>query len=231
MWQTLSVAWTKGVHTEYDMKLAISFYSLSSRGSWWRHQMEAFSALLVLCAGKSPVTVELSPQRPVTRSFDFFICAWTNGWANNRGADDLNDHHTHYEVIVMDVALILNVQFSNLLQRLLSCEFHVFSAVAFRWMTEDPIDHTLALVQCRNGSAPSGNRPLPESMLIQFMSPYGVIRLQLVRKIMSYYINLILFVSVCLKNTHKKTYDIYYYFTRMKWRWLLRFLLIITMTS
>ena len=43
------------------------------RKSWWRHQMEAFSALLGLCAGISPVTGEFPSQRPVTRSFDFFF--------------------------------------------------------------------------------------------------------------------------------------------------------------
>ena len=37
---------------------------------WWRHQMEAFSALLAICAGNSPVTGEFPAQRPVTRSFD-----------------------------------------------------------------------------------------------------------------------------------------------------------------
>ena len=36
--------------------------------SWWRHQMETFSALLAICAGNSPV-----PKRPVTRSFDVFF--------------------------------------------------------------------------------------------------------------------------------------------------------------
>ena len=41
--------------------------------SWWRHQMETFSALLALCAGNSPVTVEFPAQRPVTRSFDVFL--------------------------------------------------------------------------------------------------------------------------------------------------------------
>ena len=41
--------------------------------SWWRHQMETFSALLALCAGNSPVTGEFSSQRPVTRSFDVFF--------------------------------------------------------------------------------------------------------------------------------------------------------------
>ena len=35
--------------------------------------METFSALLALCVGNSPVTVEFPAQRPVTRSFDVFI--------------------------------------------------------------------------------------------------------------------------------------------------------------
>ena len=41
--------------------------------SWWRHQMEAFSALLAICAGNSPVPGEFPAQRPVTRSFDVFF--------------------------------------------------------------------------------------------------------------------------------------------------------------
>ena len=41
--------------------------------SWWRHQIEAFSALLAICAGNSPVAGEFPAQRPVTRSFDVFF--------------------------------------------------------------------------------------------------------------------------------------------------------------
>ena len=41
--------------------------------SWWRHQMETFSALLALRAGNSPVTGEFPSQRPVTRSYDVFF--------------------------------------------------------------------------------------------------------------------------------------------------------------
>ena len=37
--------------------------------TWWRHQMETFSALLALCDGNPQVT----SQRPVTRSFDVFF--------------------------------------------------------------------------------------------------------------------------------------------------------------
>ena len=65
--------------------------------------METFSASLALCVGHSPVTREFPAQRPVTRSFDvlFFICAWTNGSANNRDAGDLGRHRIHYDITVM----------------------------------------------------------------------------------------------------------------------------------
>ena len=41
--------------------------------TWWRHQMETFSALLAICAGNSPVPGECPAQRPVTRNFDVFF--------------------------------------------------------------------------------------------------------------------------------------------------------------
>ena len=41
--------------------------------TWWRHQMETFSALLAICAGNSPVPGEFPAQRPVTRNFDVFF--------------------------------------------------------------------------------------------------------------------------------------------------------------
>ena len=45
-----------------------------SIASWWRHQIETFSALLVICAGNSPVPVN-SPQKGQwrTRSFHVFF--------------------------------------------------------------------------------------------------------------------------------------------------------------
>ena len=65
--------------------------------------MEPFSALLTLCAGKSPVTGEFPTQGPETRSFDvFFDVRWINAWVNNREAGDLRRHCAHYAVIVMD---------------------------------------------------------------------------------------------------------------------------------
>ena len=70
--------------------------------SWWRHQMEAFSALLALCAGNSPVPVN-SPHKGQWRGVLMFslICVWINGWINNRGAGDLIRHRGHYDFNVM----------------------------------------------------------------------------------------------------------------------------------
>ena len=47
--------------------------TLSGCKTWWRHQIEPFSALLAICAGNSPVSGEYSAQRPVTRSFEVFV--------------------------------------------------------------------------------------------------------------------------------------------------------------
>ena len=57
--------------------------------SWWLHQIETFSVLLAICAANSPVTGKFPALKPVAWSFDFFICAWINGWVNNREAGDL----------------------------------------------------------------------------------------------------------------------------------------------
>ena len=41
--------------------------------TWWRHQMETFSALLAIRAGNLPVPGEFPTQKPVRRSFDVFF--------------------------------------------------------------------------------------------------------------------------------------------------------------
>ena len=76
--------------------------SIQCNISWWRNQMETFSALLALCAGNSPVTDE-SPHKGQWRGalMFFYICAWINGWVNNREADDLRRHRVRYYVILM----------------------------------------------------------------------------------------------------------------------------------
>ena len=46
---------------------------ISRTETWWRHQMEPFSALLAIFAVNSPVPGEFPTQRPVTRSCDVFF--------------------------------------------------------------------------------------------------------------------------------------------------------------
>ena len=58
-------------------QLSLSMCSMSQSqetivNSWWRHQMETFSALLALCAGNSPVAGEFLAQRPGMGSLDVF---------------------------------------------------------------------------------------------------------------------------------------------------------------
>ena len=62
--------------------------------------MAAFSALLAICAGNSPVT--RTKASDAERSFDvsFGLCP-NNIWVNSRDAGDLSHHRAHYDVIVM----------------------------------------------------------------------------------------------------------------------------------
>ena len=49
----------------------ILIYKPASTRPWWRHRMETFSVVLVLCVGNSPVTDEFPSQKPMTRSVFF----------------------------------------------------------------------------------------------------------------------------------------------------------------
>ena len=86
----------------------------------WRHctyeilVMYVYSALCMFTSksivssssnGKYEVLAD-SPQKgqwrgPLVFVCLFFICAWTNGWANNGNAGDWRRHSAHYDFIVM----------------------------------------------------------------------------------------------------------------------------------
>ena len=107
-----------GIHRMYNFKFIIIYLlyrrenifhnrKIGSSGwegrfSWWRHQMETFSALL---AGNSTVTGEF-PYKDQWRGALVFppICAWTHVWLNNRDAGDLRRHRAHHDVTVMSKA-------------------------------------------------------------------------------------------------------------------------------
>ena len=98
-------------------KWVIGDYLISFRYNvaWWRHHMETFSVLLALSAGNSPVTGESpvnSPHKGQWRRALVFslICAWINGWVNNRETVDLRWHRAHYGVIVMLQSVARNTE-------------------------------------------------------------------------------------------------------------------------
>ena len=80
-----------------SLQLAPSASNLGPH-SWWRHQMETFSALQAICAGNSPVPVN-SPHKGQWRGALMFslICVWINGWVNNREAGDLRRYRAQYD--------------------------------------------------------------------------------------------------------------------------------------
>ena len=70
--------------------------------TWWRHQMETFSAFLALRAGSSLVTGEFPSSAQWRRALMFsLICAWISDWVNNRNTGDLRRHQAHYDDTVM----------------------------------------------------------------------------------------------------------------------------------
>ena len=71
--------------------------------TWWRHQMETFSALLAICAENLPVPVKSQHKGQWRAALMFtLICAPINGWINNREVGDLRRHRARYDVIVMN---------------------------------------------------------------------------------------------------------------------------------
>ena len=65
----------------------------------WKH----FPRYWPLCAGNSPVPGDFLAQGQWRGALMLsLICAWINGWVNNREAGDLMRHSAHYNVTVMD---------------------------------------------------------------------------------------------------------------------------------
>ena len=150
---------------------------------WWRHQMETFSALLAIWAGNSPVPVN-SPHKGQWRGTLMFslICARMNCWANNREADDLRRHRTHYDVIVMitmfthrsicKMAYILPTTFSNAFSWLKISKLQI----KFHWnlFFRCPINNNVQLIITEHYFLLwFGERPSSAQMITKFCDAKG----------------------------------------------------------
>ena len=83
--------------------------------TWWRHQMETFTALLAICAGKSPVPVSSLHKGQWRGALMFsLICARINGWVNDREAGDLRCHRALYDVIMIAHFTLPHIAHHNL---------------------------------------------------------------------------------------------------------------------
>ena len=80
-----------------------STLGLAGGKSWWRHQMEAFSVLPVLCAGNSAVPGEFPVQRLVTQSFDVFFHLILKKWWNKQS------RHRWFEMLSQSLWCYCNV--------------------------------------------------------------------------------------------------------------------------
>ena len=92
--------------------------------------MGTFSVLLALCMRNSPVTgVNSTHKGQCCEALMFsLICAWINGWVNNREAGNLRSHHAHYDVTVMVWRKIQN-------NTMLSCSFWFYQTqVNIEWI-------------------------------------------------------------------------------------------------
>ena len=94
-----NAVWYLWEHNRWYLPICILHMEYVYHVAWWRHKMETFSVLLALWEGNSPVTG--GQWHGAFHQFSL-ICAWKNGWVNNREAGDLRHHWAHYDVTVME---------------------------------------------------------------------------------------------------------------------------------
>ena len=70
--------------------------------SWWSHQWKHFPRYRPLVRGSQWSSVNSLHKVHWCRALMFsLICAWINGWVNNREAGELRRHRDRYDVTVM----------------------------------------------------------------------------------------------------------------------------------
>ena len=103
-----SVSWQQSSHVTQDLEQMDVCYSVGysickkwvgSKPSWWRHQIwKHFPRYWPLVRRIHRLLVNSHHKGQWCGVLMFsLICAWTNGWVNNRDAGDLRRHCTHYD--------------------------------------------------------------------------------------------------------------------------------------
>ena len=110
-----------GIFNQY-MSLNICMLGCLKGSPWWRHQMETFSALLVICAeftGHRWIPHTIKSQWRGTLMFAL-ICTSINGWVNNHEGGDLR---RHYDVTVLCTDIGVNDQLGGWYSSCLTIRF------------------------------------------------------------------------------------------------------------
>ena len=149
---------------------------ISAGKSWWRHQMETFSALLAFVRGihRSPVN---SPHKGQWRGALGFslICAPTDGWVNNQDTGDLRRQRALYDVTVILSEWNLNGQCTQLYFFNKKNRTHK----KLRKTTDTEISQMSELMQCvlLNGSGDVPNLKVLTKLLHKSAKWLGVINM------------------------------------------------------
>ena len=124
----MSACWLGGISSSKTMfKRRLQNELKQHKVTWWHLQMKILSAILAICAWNSPVTGEFHLQRPWRGALMFsLICAWINGWINNREAGDLRRHRTHSYGVTTKIQWVNNDSSSRWSRPNIVVEYNAF---------------------------------------------------------------------------------------------------------
>ena len=163
---------------------------------WWRHQMEAFSALLAICAGNSPVSGEFPAQRPVTRGFDVFCDQRPNKWLSKQSWGwwfEMHSpplwHHCNAKQMLHATATFntLRPRYNgrHFADNMFKCIFlnenvWIPNKISLKFVSKGPINYIPALVQIM-ARRRAGAKPLSETMMVRLLTHICVTQPQWVK--------------------------------------------------
>ena len=118
------------------------------------------------------------------------ICAWINGWVNNREAGDLRRHRAHYDVTVMSYSLSMSkttTEISEIVLNIMtSGHWNIFSITGLR-VENPPVTDGFPLRRVSNAELSSFSPRLNKLLNIQwscwwFVTPWRWCDVTLIRR-------------------------------------------------